>query len=280
MVTGRTTSRRGFDLVAKADRDEFFPDSERVIYDKSPLQEVIFQIRYPTILRIEAQSPADFQDSVRHQFPVYEQQTQPGLDQLPPDLIKVVMGAAGNSTNHRFLTADRTMTIALAPDALAVTSANYVRWENFEKVVNLALEALVKIYSPSFGVRTGLRYRNAVVPSELGFNLNDWASLVSESVVGELGYDGVAAHVIEATSRIRVKSESSDEGVLLQHGIGKHEASQRPAYIFDIDCYLEKQHEISAIQSVLRRFNARARYAFRWCISDQLHEALGPRPVT
>ncbi|WJI52911.1 TIGR04255 family protein [Mesorhizobium sp. C089B] len=70
------------------ERDEFFPNSERVIYARSPLVQVICQIRFPKILRIEASPPADFQDQVRDLYPIVEQQLPPGMQDLPPEVAK------------------------------------------------------------------------------------------------------------------------------------------------------------------------------------------------
>jgi len=63
-----------------------FPESERVIYEKAPLVQVICQLRFPQILRIESQLPVEFQERIRDAFPILEKTTasfpQPGL--VPP----------------------------------------------------------------------------------------------------------------------------------------------------------------------------------------------------
>ncbi|MBL8785507.1 MAG: TIGR04255 family protein, partial [Deltaproteobacteria bacterium] len=45
------------------------PESPRVIYASNPLADVICQVRFPRILRIDNELPADFQDAIRGQFP-------------------------------------------------------------------------------------------------------------------------------------------------------------------------------------------------------------------
>ncbi|MBZ9693925.1 TIGR04255 family protein [Mesorhizobium sp. CO1-1-9] len=262
------------------DGDEFFPNSERVIYANSTLIQVICQIRFPTILRIEATAPADFQDEVRHLYPIVEQPQAAGLQQLPPEVAKMLGAAVQQKTEYQFLSQDRTTTIALSPNALSVTSTNYNRWENFEAPVKLAIGALSKIYKPSFVTRIGLRYQNAVSPKKLNLANVSWADLLSPNVVGPLSHSGFAGgRIAEAFSILRAMLPDQPEGVLLQHGLGQTENQSDKAYIFDIDCFTEKQNDIAATHSHLRRFNARARYAFRWCISDFLHDALGPQPV-
>ena len=60
-----------------------FPETERVIYEKNPLNKVICQLRYPPILRIDSEVPSKFQDAIIDNFPLYNekvefQQTGPG----------------------------------------------------------------------------------------------------------------------------------------------------------------------------------------------------------
>ena len=44
---------------------------KRVRYKNSPLLEVIFQLRFPTILTINANPPVEFQEKIRNEFPYY-----------------------------------------------------------------------------------------------------------------------------------------------------------------------------------------------------------------
>lgn len=48
-----------------------FPQTERVQYKKSPLIEVISQLRFPPVLKIDSVSPANFQDEIRSDFPYF-----------------------------------------------------------------------------------------------------------------------------------------------------------------------------------------------------------------
>jgi hypothetical protein len=48
-----------------------FPAAERVIYDVNPLEEVICQLRFPPILKIDEATLADFQECVRNSYPFY-----------------------------------------------------------------------------------------------------------------------------------------------------------------------------------------------------------------
>ena len=46
-----------------------FSEYARYQYVRSPLVEVICQLRFPAILTINTKEPAEFQEAVRHDFP-------------------------------------------------------------------------------------------------------------------------------------------------------------------------------------------------------------------
>ena len=48
-----------------------FSNQPRKIYRRNQLIEVICQLRFPEILKIEAHEPADFQDAIRQAYPQY-----------------------------------------------------------------------------------------------------------------------------------------------------------------------------------------------------------------
>src|SRR5947209_5365304 len=59
----------------RGSRERHMPDAAsqpKTLYRRSPLLEVIVQLCFPPILRIEAEKPAAFQDLVRSDFPYFE----------------------------------------------------------------------------------------------------------------------------------------------------------------------------------------------------------------
>ena len=72
-----------------------FPESPRVVYEQNPLDEVICQLRFPAVLRIDSESPVRFQEAVRNQYPLFQERTQvqaavPGL----PEPLAAMLGNA------------------------------------------------------------------------------------------------------------------------------------------------------------------------------------------
>ena len=63
-----------------------FLEREHVNYGRAQLAEVICQLRFPTILRIGAAEPADFQERIRENYPRYSRNVEkqpPKLNQTP-----------------------------------------------------------------------------------------------------------------------------------------------------------------------------------------------------
>ena len=78
-------------------------DNKPFVYEKQQLMETICQLRFPTILSIDAKEPADFQDLIRADFPRYACQ----MDTVPgPD------GKKQQIRNHSFITEDGTFKIS------------------------------------------------------------------------------------------------------------------------------------------------------------------------
>ncbi|MFM6395678.1 TIGR04255 family protein, partial [Planktothrix sp.] len=63
------------------------PDYERVIYQRTPLIEVLGQLRFPTILKINNQEPYEFQEKIRFDYPIFQKSLSVNL---PPEMVALV----------------------------------------------------------------------------------------------------------------------------------------------------------------------------------------------
>ena len=50
-----------------------FPTVDRVIYNKNPLDKVICQFQFPSILKIDSELPYSFQEAISKYFPIYSE---------------------------------------------------------------------------------------------------------------------------------------------------------------------------------------------------------------
>jgi uncharacterized protein (TIGR04255 family) len=106
-----------------------FPDSPRVIYTRNPLVEVICQVRFARLLKIESELPVSFQETLRHQYPKLREVRSARL----PDLVANVIGVPPNAITSTFEFVDRDdiWKASLTSTFLAVSTVQYTRWEDF-----------------------------------------------------------------------------------------------------------------------------------------------------
>lgn len=106
-----------------------FSASERVLYGKRQLIEVICQLRFPTILSISAKEPAEFQEAIRAEFPRYAR----NLEKLPPKVIgqpgAMKLEEQPTVVNYQFLTAAGDWKVNLTNTFLALATPVYTTWE-------------------------------------------------------------------------------------------------------------------------------------------------------
>ena len=162
-----------------------FGHYDRYQYAKSPLVEVICQLRFPTILSIGSQEPAAFQEAIRREFPRYAvRQEQPAPR---------VVGAGGPApkleaqppvTNYNFVSADGLWKLNLTKDFIALSTLGYHCWEDFAQRLDKPLASFIQLYQPAFFERIGLRYVNAVSRKALGLEDVPWVSLIQPAFLG------------------------------------------------------------------------------------------------
>jgi uncharacterized protein (TIGR04255 family) len=266
-----------------------FPDAPRVLYENNPLDEVICQLRFPPILRIDAEPPAGFQERVRGDYPFYESKQPLKLPAgLSPDLAQTLLAdlpLAGRKS-HSFGSRDQNWSVSMNRESLALTCRVYRRWEEFKERLAGPFEALIQEYKPSFFTRLGLRYRNVIRRSRLGMQDVPWGELLQPWISGVLGSEE-AGDVVEGTQSVSVIRLPDDSGkVQMSFGLAIEERidaagarEQEIVFLIDADLFTEQQTEQADVFPRLDALNRQGGLLFRWCISGRLHDALRPGPV-
>ncbi|MCY3944699.1 MAG: TIGR04255 family protein [Anaerolineaceae bacterium] len=261
-----------------------FPETERVIYENNPLEQVICQLRFPTVLRIEAETPADFQERIRGHFPQYQEKSEFAAI-LPPELVQilsqdVIQSLKPSQKVYEFATNEGSLIVRLSSGFVSLTSGNYERWEQFFVGIQLALDALREVYSPDPYTRIGLRYRNLIQKDKLELEDAEWPELLGEDLIRDLATPGLGEAIEDIAYRILLTIDAGPAKVHIQHGYARHpETNQLIGYGIDSDFFVEGETDVDAAIDQLVEFNQYNRRLFRWCISDRLHNAMGPRPV-
>jgi len=254
-----------------------FPDSPRVVYQSNPLVEVVCQVRFPRLLRLETELPVEFQNRVHKEYPTLKESFSSKL----PDEIARAMGLDPANLHQRgfdFLTRDETWKISLASSALSLSTSRYVRWEEFGARLEVGLDAIDAVYDVRTYNRIGLRYRDVIRRSALGLADVAWSELLNPQVLGELATEDFALSAKQASRQLLLALDYPDALVRLAHGLTVDEDSSEDCYTFDADFFKESETERADAQKLLNQFHQESGRLFRWCITSKLQTAMGPTP--
>lgn len=258
-----------------------FPDVPRVIYQINPLEEVICQLRFPPILKIDTEPPAAFQEQIRAEYPFYEAKSPFRLPVgLPANLAQMIVSdlPLGGQKSHDFDSPNRTWRLNLTRDYFALTCRAYQRWEDFRARLNTVCEAFTKQYNPALFTRIGLRYRDVIRRSPLQLEQTPWSELLQPWISGILDSAETVKHVKDMRSTFLLDLPEEAGQVQVFAGLALDKKSNAPAFLIDADFYIEQQTEISHVFQHLDTFNRYAGRFFRWCITERLHQAMQPQP--
>ena len=244
-----------------------FSQEPHCSYRKNQLVEVVCQLRFPEILSIETQLPAQFQEAIRDVFPVYSC-TKEGLP--------------GKQTNrYQFATSDNVWRVGLTSKFIALSCHRYQSWEDFARMLDKPLAAFISIYKPAFFERIGLRYLNFISRKALSLEGVPYRELITPSYLGILSDEDVMEN---ATVRCTVDADTAIRGgcrCKLHAGPGNIKVNMRPdpevKFILDLDLYMPGKIAVNLSAGALQTLHSQSFGIFRSAITDTLHEALEPR---
>jgi uncharacterized protein (TIGR04255 family) len=114
-----------------------FPEKRRVVYKKNPLNSVTCQLRFPPILKIDSDLPSAFQDTIRQEYPLYNEkiqyQQQIAANMMPPFPQAIIRPLNYNplvTKIHEFCTNDNRWIITLTRTYLSISTPKYNRCVN------------------------------------------------------------------------------------------------------------------------------------------------------
>lgn len=259
----------------------FDKEFDRVIYKQNPLIEVVSQLRFPPILKISNQDPTDFQEEIRNLYPLF----QKNEFKLPQEVLNLVEQTNLNiaEISYSFKSEDQKWHLSLTKDLIAITTSSYEEYGEFRERFLRAVEIFERIYKPSFYTRVGLRYKDLIIRSTLGFDKDTtWAELIEKNIASELHDPKISSLIQTITKNLILEIEGNQ--VNLNHGLVNAKDPSRnideTAYLFDADFYVEQKiEEKENVWNLLDQFNKSAGKLFRNSITTRLHEAMHPQPI-
>ena len=251
-----------------------FPDpGAEVRLARPPLTEVIYQVRFPPILRIDEETPAAFQEMVRRDLSELEvERVWTGA----PTAVRSGQLETG-PIHYRFRSADGQRMVTLAVEFMSVSTTSYTHWDDFYGLVAKATEALQAVYEPARCTRLGLRFVNAITPALIGAqSLGAAEALLNERLRSALLSD-LLDDPIQTLCQVRaVVAEGAGERecFTLRSGLAEADGGER-GYLLDLDCYAEGDVSLDALRERCDRFHGRIYRAFRWSLAPGALEAFG-----
>ena len=257
-----------------------FSNEERTIYQNNPLGEVICQIRFPEILKIETDVPADFQELIREEFPRYSSRMEspaPKITGIPGNL---TLENQPKTVNYQFLSEDGAWRVNLAGRFLSFACNRYTRWEDFAKKLDKPLAAFIQVYKPAFFERVGLRYINFISRKSLDLEGVPFRELITPGYLGLLGEDDVDE---TGMGRCSVDAELPLPGgcrIKLHAGPGivrgRNQQDSEVKFVLDLDLFMQGKVPVNYAAGALQTLHSQAWPIFRGAITEKLHDALDP----
>lgn len=254
---------------------------ERVIFKKNPLDEVILQFMFPTILSINANDPVDFQEAIRQSFPRYRVMT--GNQQE----FQIERGISGGrvtpisnkkNKNYEFVSADGRSKLNLTSSFIAISTLSYTRWEDFWGAFEEPLSKFIEIYKPAFFERIGLRYVDIISRNDLGLKDKRWDELIKQDWLGVLAF----------TDEDKVKLTHNeaefvlDDGVTrlkIRTGLGERPETREKVFVADTDYIYVENIKTDQYDDIVSTLHGYSKYFIENIITETLIDAMEPEPL-
>lgn len=261
-----------------------FSKKSRCQYRNNQLAEVICQLRFPEILAINANQPADFQEAIRGEFPIYSttvEASTPKISGIPGNLQIQNEPAI---VNHQFSTVDGVWRVNMTSKFISLACNRYTRWEDFAKRLDKPLAAFISIYKPVHFERIGLRYLNFISRESLDLENHPFCDLITPCYLGLLNDDDIDESMalrngvdseIKLTDGVRLKIHAGP-GLVKQNGQQQKEIR----FIFDQDLYIAGSISVNRSVNALDMLHSHAFPVFRGAITELLHEAMEPMAIS
>ncbi len=260
-----------------------FANEPRCIYRANQLGEVICQLRFPEILSIETTLPAQFQDAIRADFPLYALRKENAAPKLTGVPGAFQLQNPPSTNNYQFSSQDQVWRVNLTSRFLSLACGKYSCWEDFAAMLDKPLAAFIQLYKPAFYERVGLRYLNFISRKTLSLDQTPFSDLVSSCYLGLLSEEDVSEG---ACTRSGVDAELKIRGgcsVKIHAGPGlvKRNGTSDPEvkFIFDQDLYMPGNVPVNLSAPCLETLHSQAWSIFRGAITPLLHQAMEPTEI-
>lgn len=263
--------------------------SDRVRYRNSPLVEVVAQIRFERVLSLENGNPAEYQDGfAKERYPKLEIENPPSFaTPIGAGSLTIEPFSAAVPRVFHFSSLDGAWKVSLCADFISLTCTAYTLWDDFKARFDEAIKAFVELYGAVRPTRVGLRYKDLIERTALGLGGTPWSQLLQPFVIGILSVSDFAEEGTVPDQALNtllcytnMKLDTCD--LILQTAQVTAVASPERAFVIDADFFVDGGLESVSMGDIAERFetlHSSAGALFRRCITEKLHNALGPTAI-
>lgn len=244
-----------------------FPNADRIELDPSPLELVVCQLRFPTLLELAGnQPPLEFQRRIGELYPVANRKRQSEVE-LGPELSPRM----SVSQFWSFESTDGDWLVSLGVTWLALEAKRYRRFDEFVGRFRQLVGHAREIYSIRVRDRLGLRYVDRISRTRFTQLPADWLNQVNSELL--------------PLRRLRGERDSNISSVESRFCFGDNFLTIRSGHVdgsfpgasfdeltLDFDCYTERRGGLDEIEALLREFKGITYNGFRWAIGDLIRE--------
>ena len=244
-------------------------ESVRKTWARNPLVGVTCELRFAPILKLE-QRIADFQESVRAEFP--------GFETYDSFRLQIPLGSeavAARQKTFRFTKDARIVSVSTS--SLALEDRAFQTRDEFVAAFLGPLTVLTSMFSVT-PTRLGLRYINLIdrarLARELGRNLA-WADVVDGSFLGIPGQlsldDEDCIFMTEAVAALEPGH------MTVRHGLWRATPDSAPVFRLDVDRYVASGIDLDCMAKTLDGFASDIYNAFTMTAGPALNEWMDSR---
>jgi uncharacterized protein (TIGR04255 family) len=250
-----------------------FPNKPEIRLRKSPLDEVICQVKFPPILKITKETPVELQEAIRDRFP--DLQVEQGfLIQFPKVGSSEKPLVETPPRVHRFIRPDNQSHATLGHDFFSLSTKAYQHWDEFTADFQLLETAVRNIYHLPYATRIGLRFINRFSLNNTGSNSIKEVLDLFRSEFTCLFQTKCWQQPEEMISQIIIADGQAKLAIRSKYG----SENQIPFFIMDFDYFQEGRLALENLIETLTHFHDRIYQAFRWSIFDESLERFDPEP--
>lgn len=254
--------------------------NKKIIYKNNPLTEVILQVKFPTILSINVKEPADFQEAIRKEFPIYNVDSENQSEIVLQDINKQFAPAIKNlrQKNYVFIAESGTTKINLTSNFISISTLKYNSWETFINDFSKPLSAFIDIYEPAFFERIGLRYIDVYSREKLNLVGIQWRELIKNHLLGILSE--MDENKVEFSSiNTEYLLDDNLSRAKINAGLGISNDNNEKVFVIDSDfMYISILHA-EMINKTVNYLHENAKKFIEGAITEKLKMAMKPEII-